>query len=716
MTRRELLLSGASFFALLALLPSSRSDSLIGGVGDIPFNGNPNVIITAIDTSGGIATSRTSGLTPCFVQVSASGITAIGTPVPYEDLSYSWNFGDQIGTEIFANPATGAKVNANTSQTGPEAAYCYRNAGTYVVTLTVSGKAAVGYITATATQTITVKAFSATTIWYYDQHATGANNGTSPTNAFTDLTTLAEKAAAAASPTSIFLARGSHWIGAYAFTIRARTRINGLRIGAYTPASRATADPIIEADSGSPDNLWLFYNGSESLQCPITDMVISNLSLVRSGTFTGGIISVRAGGNSVATFSNIYLDNLSVTSNVLSPLHTGWASIMFNPTVASGLFDNAGWWGGSINSSPGDRAYGTGFYGGAADWTFIVGLTNVNGSGGATFSQFQHHIYASVHNHALFRWINFGAGATRNYCMKIDNYPSPQKRILGTSAGTDGVVRLQVADTNGFSSGAPVYVEFTGGTTEANGGWICSIIDHTHLDLVGTVYSSPWTSGGTVCPYAQAKYWLVDGCNITGTARSFDAQNNQADTRQSTVVGYIVQNCSINNLLQPGLASVPIALSFTLRDSNYWNNRSYGLFIPSQGNQKNPNGIFRIYRNNFYIPANASITLDPDNGAVQLPRQGTFKNPQQLTDNTFQDMRANAAAIKLSYSSHAALGSKIDRNRFYTPNALTNKFLFNNTITTTFAAWQAAGFDAHGQQLSSPPNWCSPTTGNFDPC
>src|SRR5262245_5720607 len=91
------------------------------------FQGNPNVTITAINTSAGIAVSRSSCSVPCFVQVSASAITATGSARPYEDLDYSWDFGDPTGNETFSQPIASngsfspADVNANTAQTGPEA-------------------------------------------------------------------------------------------------------------------------------------------------------------------------------------------------------------------------------------------------------------------------------------------------------------------------------------------------------------------------------------------------------------------------------------------------------------------------------------------------------------------------------------------------------------------------------------------------------------------
>ena len=103
------------------------------------FQGNPTVTITAINTTGGIVTSRdadvTSALTPYFVQASASAITATGTSAPYEDLEYGWDFGDPSGVETFTRPTDGVTVNANTGQIWTEASYVYRSAGTYIITL-----------------------------------------------------------------------------------------------------------------------------------------------------------------------------------------------------------------------------------------------------------------------------------------------------------------------------------------------------------------------------------------------------------------------------------------------------------------------------------------------------------------------------------------------------------------------------------------------------
>src|SRR3989304_4760062 len=81
-------------------------------IASLPYTGNPDAKVMSVDTSGGIECSRTAGQVPCFVQVSASAIAALGGVIencgrafnPYEDLHYSWDFGDPDGTETVVDP------------------------------------------------------------------------------------------------------------------------------------------------------------------------------------------------------------------------------------------------------------------------------------------------------------------------------------------------------------------------------------------------------------------------------------------------------------------------------------------------------------------------------------------------------------------------------------------------------------------------------------
>jgi hypothetical protein len=72
-------------------------------------------------------------------------------------------------------------------------------------------------------------------------------------------------------------------------------------------------------------------------------------------------------------------------------------------------------------------------------------------------------------------------------------------QVMGTAAGTGGVVRLTVDQTQQVSTNDTVIVTGVGGTTGANGTWLCTVIDATHIDLQGSNFAAAggaWTSGG----------------------------------------------------------------------------------------------------------------------------------------------------------------------------------------------------------------------------
>jgi hypothetical protein len=94
----------------------------------------------------------------------------------------------------------------------------------------------------------------------------------------------------------------------------------------------------------------------------------------------------------------------------------------------------------------------------------------------------------------------FGTG------LVVNNLSLP---ILGTGPGAGGAVRLQLMSSAGVSINDRLNVSGVGGTIEANGSWLASLVDSQHVDLVGSVFANPFTSGGiaidvTAPPNAQA--------------------------------------------------------------------------------------------------------------------------------------------------------------------------------------------------------------------
>ena len=82
--------------------------------------------------------------------------------------------------------------------------------------------------------------------------------------------------------------------------------------------------------------------------------------------------------------------------------------------------------------------------------------------------------------------------------------------VTGAANNGSGLVRLTMASTTGLSTGNTVIVSGVGGTTEANGQWVATVVDGTHIDLQNSAFSHAWTSGGTVAGGI--------GCAVTLTA------------------------------------------------------------------------------------------------------------------------------------------------------------------------------------------------------
>jgi hypothetical protein len=78
--------------------------------------------------------------------------------------------------------------------------------------------------------------------------------------------------------------------------------------------------------------------------------------------------------------------------------------------------------------------------------------------------------------------------------------------VTGTANGTGNVVRLTVTSTANMTTGERRLVAGVGGTTEANGNWLITVVDGTHVELTGTTYANAWTSGGTI-----GDYWTSGG-------------------------------------------------------------------------------------------------------------------------------------------------------------------------------------------------------------
>jgi len=75
---------------------------------------------------------------------------------------------------------------------------------------------------------------------------------------------------------------------------------------------------------------------------------------------------------------------------------------------------------------------------------------------------------------------------------------APIATVSSAADNGSGLIRLTVDSTARLTTGVEYPVYGIAGTTEANGLWTVTVIDGTHVDLVGSTFTTAWSSGGGV--------------------------------------------------------------------------------------------------------------------------------------------------------------------------------------------------------------------------
>src|SRR5262249_42276183 len=107
----------------------------------------------------------------------------------------------------------------------------------------------------------------------------------------------------------------------------------------------------------------------------------------------------------------IYMDNCVFQSNIgaVGPLN------MMQYLSTNNTTDGGVWGGACVNSLTAGSGVGLGTL--ARDWGFAVGVS-IYGAG--TSDTFDHHVYPQVQTHSLYRYLAFGPGPLRNYCINTN--------------------------------------------------------------------------------------------------------------------------------------------------------------------------------------------------------------------------------------------------------------------------------------------------------
>lgn len=99
-------------------------------------------------------------------------------------------------------------------------------------------------------------------------------------------------------------------------------------------------------------------------------------------------------------------------------------------------------------------------------------------------------------------WMTSKGGGTVNqrriasHTLVEDDSGIAEVAVSGAADNGSGLIRLTVASTSAFTTGDIVSVWGVGGTTEANDAWVVTVVDATHIDLVGSTFVNAYTSGG----------------------------------------------------------------------------------------------------------------------------------------------------------------------------------------------------------------------------
>lgn len=125
------------------------------------------------------------------------------------------------------------------------------------------------------------------------------------------------------------------------------------------------------------------------------------------------------------------------------------------------------------------------------------------------------------------RNIPFQFSINQGYALEFGDNVITTAVTGAASNGGPGLIRLAVASTRGIWSGSTMIVSGVTGTTEANGTWVVTVIDGTHIDLVGSVFTNAYASGGTAIGssgymrvISNGAYVVESGQAITGATQA----------------------------------------------------------------------------------------------------------------------------------------------------------------------------------------------------
>jgi hypothetical protein len=675
--------------------------------------------------------------------VSASGVLCTaqnsnGNPVlPYEDLMYSWDDGQGVLADTIVNPTNNlGTVVSMGKQDGPEATFCYRTPGIYIITMTATWQTSSG-IYASATKTLSVTAADSSvgngwTIAYADSGlATGLNNGSSAANAWQSGSWASVRSfISTGSKKKLFIAKGSTFSNLNSTSINVGSgTTSGFRVDSYVGSAGAGAKPIIKA-LGAPapaQNTILVTGAPFGTSVTSGDIVVSNIQVVNDGASTAtGCIGCTIGANTTSIGQYVWYDNV----DAINLLNTNQFMNMKLAGSYPATFQGYGLWKCTLpgplfaNNTSATRHS---VFGSCSTFWSMIGCYC---SGSGSLAGFDHHVYPECWSNGHYRWNTFGQtgpapNAQRNYCinMNVENGATNYHLFAGNcfgemtlvadpSSGGTGIVGIQpqwihdcsdVNNTPALSSTAGNLVferNFIKGLVLGGFSYACCISETIRYNNTYGVTGNWFTPTSVEAGVLSIQIYNNNIQYLSGTsgvAFNFGTSSQPFTVDANTPATFTCTSTPTNQAggFPPGVSVTLASPIGGVAAGNYW---VVGVAIVA--------GHFtiQISANKGDIAVGSAST-----GSGQIVNSWRGGLSQSIFNNVILDQRASPNLYSLeSIAAFQTNGSLFNSNNYFWTGASSSGTPFSGL---SYATWLADGFDTHA--TFNAPSWSDPAHGIF---
>lgn len=641
----------------------------------------------------------------------------------YLDLHYEWDFGDPDGELITIDQWNGQTVNLNNSQHGPEAFYIYKTPGTYTITLTVKGRATENgpIISASTTSLLTIGQYfpflGGATGGSYTLTINGQTTASIAYNATKDALESALLALSNLDSTNVRVT--------YTGCIELFGSLTGQNItisANFAGLTGTTGTPQLRTEQPSETNSVVTVNDVSGLTAQYFDSNYDGSNGVGDGTLsrpyttisqfttfiTGGnnriayvkcgssftmsakvkwengyktIRMVQYGTGNRPIFSGSSIYNFEIEGNYGTsgiPVKLGgdivWERLSFRHSGNTNMFT-------AYASNNGTSSY---IYSRYKDIAFIdcdyISTTSLGSAAGLMSAQLttdRGQVLSNIYVYGCD--LDMGSGLGQGIFTTADQWLSVVNSIF--SNGDENISPTFTFDHHIYPS--------------ISGHQLYRYIKFEQGNKNFCINTNAASSGKAV------KYFLCDGCDVTGTQNGFDfsnSDNNYNSGRTGHFDDVIVQfnriHCGTVGTQKIGIVANNLA-NITIRDNLFWDNIQ-GAFASSDITKPT---IASIYRNIFYDGRIAALA-----GQIWYHHDNVYH-----TDNSSGSNRVNISFTGGAAASVAQWDS--DNNTYYAPN---DPHPFYDTTAAghiSFATWQGYGNDLNGAQQD--PGFPNPSSGVF---